>query len=218
MLPPAATVQPPSMDGLEPLPPAAPSAGSWSEARPGPAWRALVDACRQDRQGSWEEFVDAFTALAQRRLRRHFHGLTPTDRADLISATLERLVEVVRNGQIRGASDAEVGAYVARAVRNQALDFVERRGAEAPLDEAGQRGHDGGAYQRALVQRIMDIVGSWPPADRLVFVQKWYGVPSDRIRRELEASPYAEFIDTATVDTRYLRLRARLRARLEGRP
>jgi DNA-directed RNA polymerase specialized sigma24 family protein len=199
------------MERLEPEPAVARPARP-----PAPAWRALVDRCRSGDDPAWEVFLAAFNALAQRRLRRHFPHLGPSDRADVVSAALERLIVAVRSGQIRGRTDAEVGAYVGRALRNHALDFIGRRRPESSFDEAihHQTAQEGGAYQRALVQKIMEIVGSWPAAERFVFVQKWHGVPSERIKQELEQSPYSEFVDVATVDTRYLRLRGRLRSLL----
>src|SRR5262245_35307647 len=181
-----------------------------------PAWRALVDRCRDGDERAWAEFHTAFNALAHRRLRRHFHQLGPNDRADLAAATLERLIVAVRGGHIRGVTDLEVGAYISRALRNQALDLVSRRHPEVHIEGlTAQPAQDGGAFQRVLISQIMAIVASWSPSDRLVFLQKSHGVRSERIKAELEQSPYSEFIDVATVDTRYLRLRSRLRSQLE---
>jgi DNA-directed RNA polymerase specialized sigma24 family protein len=182
-----------------------------------PAWRALIDRCRIDDDSAWREFHGLFQAFAQRRLRHHFPTLAASDRADLVSAALERLVKSIRDGQIRGASDAEVGAYMSRTVRNQALDLLSRRRPEAPLDDGerteGRR--DDLGYQRVLVQKVTEIVGTWSSVERFLFVQKAQGVPSEAIKRELERSPFFEFIDAATVDTRFHRLRHRLRSQLE---
>jgi DNA-directed RNA polymerase specialized sigma24 family protein len=205
------------MDCLDPIRTAAgPSVKGRPTERTGPPWRSLVDRCRDGDEGAWEEFVVSFRALAQRRLRQ-FHGLGPSDRADLASATLERLVVAVRGGHIRGGTDAEVSAYITRAVRNQALDLISRRRPETPLDDGDRHdwAKEGQAYERALMQEVTDIVSSWSPTERFLFVQKSHGVSSERIKQELEHGPYAEFIDVATVDTRYHRLRTRLRSRLE---
>jgi DNA-directed RNA polymerase specialized sigma24 family protein len=205
------------MDRPDPIPTAAPLADSRPVENARPAWRALVDRCRAGDDRAWEEFLTVFQAFAHRRLRRQFQGLGPADRADLASATLERLMVAVRTGQIRGTTDAEVGAYIGRAVRNQALDLISLRRREMPLDDGDgyDQAHDGQAYQRALVQKVTDIVNAWPPAERFVFVQKSQGVASERIKQELERRPYSEFIDVATVDSRYHRLRSRLKSLLE---
>ena len=47
------------------------------------------------------------------------------------------------------------------------------------------------------MQNVTDIVSAWPPIERFVFVQKSHGVASERIKQELERSPYFEFIDVA---------------------
>jgi DNA-directed RNA polymerase specialized sigma24 family protein len=183
----------------------------------GPAWRVLIDRCRDGEEQAWKEFFTAFQAFAQRRLRRQFPALGLSDRADLIAATLERLMIAVRADRIHGTTDAEVGAYIARAVRHRALDLIDRRRPEAQLEEGAR--HDGvndeRGYQRALVQKVTDIVSAWSPTEQYLFIQKSHGVPSERIKRELEQHPYSEFIDVATVDTRYHRLRSRLRSRLQ---
>jgi DNA-directed RNA polymerase specialized sigma24 family protein len=205
------------MDRLDPIPPPVPLADSRPVENVRPAWRALVDRCRDGDDRAWEEFLTLFQAFAHRRLRRQFQGLGPADRADLASATLERLVAAVRAGQIRGTTDVEVGAYIGRAVRNQALDLISLRRREMPLDDGDgyEQAHDGQAYQHALMQKVTDIVSAWPPIERFVFVQKSQGVASERIKQELERSPYFEFIDVATVDSRYHRLRSRLKSLLE---
>ena len=161
--------------------------------------------------------MTCFQAFAQSRLRRQFQRFGPSDRADLASATLERLMIAVRGGHIRGTTDGEVGAYIARAVRNQALDLISRRRIEVPIDDAHQydEPREGHAYHRLLVQKITEIVSAWSPTERFLFVQKSHGVSSEWIKQQLEHSPYCEFIDVATVDTRYHRLRIRLRSRLE---
>jgi DNA-directed RNA polymerase specialized sigma24 family protein len=181
----------------------------------GPPWRALIDRCRDEDEKAWEEFLAVFQAFAQRRLRRHFPGFGASDRADLVSATLERLVVAIRAGQIRGATDAIVAAYMARAIRNRALDHISQRRPEAALvDDLNEGSHDGRGYQRLLVQQVTSIVNEWSPAERFLFVQRSHGVSSERVKQELEGSPYCVFIDVATVDTRYHRLRARIRSRL----
>lgn len=202
---------------------AMPGRGTTSSADPGrpgpptPSWRALVDRCRAGDEGAWEDFFDSFTRFAHRRLRRQFQSLSLNDRMDLASATLERLVEIVRGGRIRGETDVEVGAYLGRALRNQALDLISRRRPEMSLDDGGRDlpVSDGAGYHRVLMHKVMEIVQSWTPAERFIFLQKWHGVPSERVKADVEREPYREFIEIATIDTRYLRLKARLRSQLE---
>jgi hypothetical protein len=67
---------------------------------------------------------------------------------------------------------------------------------------------------RAQGRALLRIVEQWPPADRFLFIQKMNGVSSERIKAELEQTQL--FIAVSTVDTRYHKMRARLREEFEG--
>src|SRR5262245_21118530 len=185
--PPAATAVPaPAMTCLDPSRTAGQLGGFRPSPKPRPPWRDLVERCRQGDDTAWEEFHGSFQQFAHQHLRRQFHRFGPTERADLASAVLERLIPAVRAGHIRGTTDASIGAYLARAVRNQALDLISRRRHETPIDDAlhYDRSQDTQAQadQRALVRQVMDIVAGWSPIERFVFVQKTHGVSSEWIK------------------------------------
>ena len=137
-----------------------------------------------------------------------------------MAETLKSLVTVVRRGEIRGASNAEIDAYVCTAIRRRALNALRgrarRREVDAPTDTSGEVTRDEISRQdaRAIAAEQLDRVAtqlrSWPAEDRYLFIAKLNGVSARVIQQTLERAPFGLFIALATIDTRFHRLRQRL--------
>src|SRR5262245_44364694 len=53
--------------------------------------------------------------------------MSRADREDVIADALKTLVTVIRRGEIRGTSNAEIDGYVCVAIRNRALNVIRGR-------------------------------------------------------------------------------------------
>jgi DNA-directed RNA polymerase specialized sigma24 family protein len=180
----------------------------------GPDLPKLLERCRLEDERAWEEF-QVWARTTARWVLAKFGGLGRADREDIVATAVARLVPAIREGKIRGTTNLEIVAYVARTIKNSALNLVRSQRQYEDLEA-----HPGEVRapqdEKAEGQAVLKIVAGWPPADRFVFVQKINGVSTGRIKAELEQPPYKLFIAVGTVDTRYHRLRERLREEFEG--
>jgi DNA-directed RNA polymerase specialized sigma24 family protein len=176
----------------------------------------VLRRCRLGDESAWGEF-HAWVDIIARWSLAAFNGLGRADRQDIVATAIERLIPVVRGDRIRGTTGLEIKAYVARAIRNIALNIIRSRRDYGDIEsEPGKV--EATQEDRAQGRALLRIVEQWPPADRFLFIQKMNGVSSERIKAELEQTPYKVFIALSTVDTRYHKMRARLREQFEGMP
>src|SRR5216683_143623 len=116
--------------------------------------------------------------------------LSDADGEDAVAGTLTSLVTVVRRGEISGASNAEIDAYVCKALRNRALNVLRGRArrreviaavSEVPNpDQAGtpalEQVPDEAPSQAAQaiaaeqLGRAEKLLLSWSPEDRYLFI------------------------------------------------
>jgi DNA-directed RNA polymerase specialized sigma24 family protein len=189
-----------------------------------PELNDVLERCTADDAEAWSLLRGAVHRVAGRALRP-FVSLSRDDRIDIEAATMTRLVEAVRRGDIRGRSDGEIAAYIGQALRNRALDvgqsaWIRRRDGQ-PLVDVPARAPDPerAAIERQELERVRAEIATWPSEDQLLFHLKLVGTSATGIAAALRRL-FDETVDPATVDTRYFRLRARLRRSLrhEGRP
>ena len=154
------------------------------------------------------------------------------DAEDVLSGVWEPLMRALKRGQPDGTTDLEITAYLRRAVRNHALNFLRARrqqpaAADRTIQVAGAEGDDRldalqcpelSPEQRAVLEAVIRRIDEWAPQDRFLFFEKLHGVPSAEIKKALEAEPFRVFLAVATIDTRYHRLQHRLRTSLESQP
>jgi DNA-directed RNA polymerase specialized sigma24 family protein len=180
----------------------------------GPDLPRLLERCRLEDERAWVEF-QVWARTTSRWALANFGGLGKADREDIVATAIERLIPVIKDGRIRGTTNQEIGAYVARTIRNLALNLVrsQRDHEDTELHPGKVRPPQG---DRAEARALLRIIQGWPPADRFLLIQKINGVSTGRIKAELERPPYNLFIAVGTVDTRYHRLRARLREEFTG--
>jgi DNA-directed RNA polymerase specialized sigma24 family protein len=180
---------------------------------------ALLERCRADDGTAWERFAGWVTTRG-RAILGGVDRLSEADGEDAVAETLKSLVTAVRRGEIRGASNAEIDAYVCTAIRRRALNVLRgrarRREVDALTDTPGEVLRDDISRQdaRAIAAEQLDRVEarlrSWPAEDRYLFIAKLNGVSARVIRQTLEQPPFGHFIALATIDTRFHRLRQRL--------
>ena len=190
----------------------------------------LLQGCRSEEPIAWE----SFTAWARARARvvlRSFETLNGADRDDVVAEALKNLVPAIRRGEIRGTSDGEIDAYVCRTMRNRALNLLRGRGRrlaagesrEAPLDDLDVIGEapsespaqDAQAIMGQRLEVIERALTSWAAEDRYLFLAKLPGVSAQSISEALRHPPFKQFTATATIDTRFHRLRKRLMKEIE---
>ena len=190
---------------------------------------ALLERCRSEDALAWERFA-TWVKTRGRAILSAVDKLSDADGEDAVADTLTSLVTVVRRGEIRGASNAEIDAYVCRALRNRALNVLRGRtrrreviaaASDAPNpDQAGsptlEQVPDESPSQAAQaiaaeqLGRAEKLLLSWSPEDRYLFIAKLNGVSARLIQQTLERPPFECFSAVTTVDTRYHRLRKRL--------
>jgi DNA-directed RNA polymerase specialized sigma24 family protein len=189
----------------------------------------LLEECRAEQPVAWERFA-AWVRTRGRSVLGGIQALTDADGEDVVADALSSLVTVIRGCAIRGTSDAEIDAYVCAAIRNRALNVLRararRRGAgestagprdadrAEPAAEARAADEspapDAKAVAAAELERAEQLLLSWPPEDRYLFLAKLHGVPAKVIQATLERAPFHCFAAVTTVDTRFHRLRKRL--------
>jgi DNA-directed RNA polymerase specialized sigma24 family protein len=194
-----------------------------------PELHALLERCRAEDARAWECFA-AWVKTRGRTIVGTVDNLSDADREDAVADTLTSLVTVVQRGEINGASNAEIDAYVCRALRNRALNVLRWRtrrrevGAgtsEIPSpdlagsptfdhmpDEAPSQAEQAIAAEQ--LGRAEKLLLSWSPEDRYLFIAKLNGVSTRLIQQTLERPPFECFTAVTTVDTRFHRLRKRL--------
>ena len=190
---------------------------------------ALLERCRAEDALAWERFA-AWVKTRGRAILGAVDKLSDADGEDAVADTLTSLVTVVRRGEISGASNAEIDAYVCRALRNRALNVLRGRtrrreviGAVSEVPNTDQAGTpaleqvpDEAPSQAAQaiaaeqLGRAEKLLLSWSPEDRYLFIAKLNGVSARLIQQTLERPPFECFSAVTTVDTRYHRLRKRL--------
>jgi DNA-directed RNA polymerase specialized sigma24 family protein len=137
----------------------------------------------------------------------------------------QNLLLAIRCGQIRGDTNAEIDAYVCRSLRNQALNVLRGRArrqaaGESPSESYGVEpgaevaDEDSLPDRQAVLAELLDradkVLMTWSLEDRYLFLAKLHGVTAQAIREALRRPPFKMFIELATVDTRFHRLRERL--------
>ena len=95
--------------------------------------RALLEHCRAGNEVAWEQFL-AWVRTRARASLSGFHTLNAADRDDVVAEVTRRLVEAIRQDQVRGTTDAEIEAYIRTALRNQALNLVRDRATRGEQD------------------------------------------------------------------------------------
>jgi DNA-directed RNA polymerase specialized sigma24 family protein len=156
--------------------------------------------------------------------------LSHADQDDAVADALTSLVSVVRRNEISGASNAEIDAYVCRALRNRALNLLRGRTRRREVgagvseasdpDPAGSPVHDlvadaapsqtARAIAAEQLGRVEKLLQCWSPEDRYLFIAKLNGVSTRLIQQTLERPPFQSFTAVTSVDTRFHRLRKRL--------
>jgi DNA-directed RNA polymerase specialized sigma24 family protein len=180
---------------------------------------ALLERCRADDGAAWEHFAGWVTTRG-RAILGGVDRLSDADGEDAVAETLKSLVTVVRRGEIRGASNAEIDAYVCTAIRRRALNVLRgrarRREVESITDvpdveiQDETSSQDARAIAAEQLDRVEALLWSWPAEDRYLFIAKLNGVSARLIRQTLQQPPFHHFTALATIDTRFHRLRQRL--------
>jgi DNA-directed RNA polymerase specialized sigma24 family protein len=193
--------------------------------------RVLLERCRLEEPLAWE----AFTSWTRRRaaaILRAIGKLSKADREDVIADALSRLLRAVRHDGISGSSNAEIHGYVRATIRNQALNLLRARAQSLEAaDESTWTSRDGDQGSREVADeqpsqdaqmivseqlgRVHEVLQSWSPADRYLFLAKINGVSSRTIQRTLSNPPFVSRMALATVNTRFHRLRRGLMDHME---
>jgi len=191
--------------------------------------RILLQRCRAEDSIAWEHLA-AWVRARSRAVLGGVQKLSDADREDAVADTLKSLVTAIRRDEIRGASNAEIDAYVGTAIRNRALNVLRGRArrrevsawaAEAPDSHppespVGDEAPDEAPRQDTQViaaeqlVRAEKLLLSWPPEDRYLFIAKLNGASATVIKQTLERPPFDHFTAVTTVDTRFHRLRKRM--------
>lgn len=189
----------------------------------------LLERCRAGEAPAWEHFA-AWVKARGRAILGGVDKLSEADGEDAVAEALKGLVIVVRRGEIRGASNAEIDAYVCTSIRNRALNVLRGRARRRELDhqaspvpgrepsgtgtcdelpdEASPQDTQASAAEQ--LGRAEKLLSSWPAEDRYLFIAKLNGVSARIIQRTLEQPPFNCFTAVTTVDSRFHRLRRRL--------
>jgi DNA-directed RNA polymerase specialized sigma24 family protein len=189
----------------------------------------LLARCRAGEAPAWEHFA-AWVKARGRAVLGGVDQLGEADGEDAVAETLQSLITVVRRGEIRGASNAEIDAYVCTAIRNRALNVLRGRARRRELDHQASPAscrepgtsptydevpdetspQDAQAVAAEQLGRAEKLLSSWPAEDRYLFLAKLNGVSTRVIQQTLERPPFNCFTAVTTVDSRFHRLRQRV--------
>ncbi len=189
----------------------------------------LLERCRTGEAPAWERFAE-WVKVRSRIVLGGVDKLSDADGEDAVADALKSLVTIVRRGEIRGVSNAEIDAYVCTAIRNRALNVLRGRARRCELDHRaspalgrepseiptydevpdGTSPQDAQAVAVEQLGRVEKILASWSAEDRYLFLAKLNGVSAQVIQRTLERPPFNYFAAVTTVDSRFHRLRQRL--------
>src|SRR5215831_9432094 len=101
----------------------------------------LLERCRTGEAPAWERFA-AWVNVRGRVVLGGIDKLSDADSDDAVAEALTSLVTIVRRSEIRGASNAEIDAYVCTTIRNRALNVLRGRArhreVDAPEDTSGE--------------------------------------------------------------------------------
>jgi DNA-directed RNA polymerase specialized sigma24 family protein len=189
----------------------------------------LLERCRTGEAQAWERFA-AWVKVRSRVVLGGIDKLSDADGEDAVAEALKGLVTVVRRGELRGASNAEIDAYVCTAIRNRALNVLRGRERRGELDHRASPAPGRGSSESSTYDEMPDeaspqdaqavateqlgraekILASWSADDRYLFLAKLNGVSARVIQQTLERPPFNCFAAVTTVDSRFHRLRQRL--------
>jgi DNA-directed RNA polymerase specialized sigma24 family protein len=124
----------------------------------------------------------------------------------------------ISQGRVKAKSDGEITSYVRTVITNAACDVWRRRrpGQELPLFLGGDgRSPLDRASIRDQLGCVENLVNSWSPENRFIFMMKLEQVTAGTIKRDLERL-FGTFITTEAIDVRFFRLRSTLRRQCLG--
>jgi DNA-directed RNA polymerase specialized sigma24 family protein len=156
----------------------------------------LLERCRNGEAPAWERFA-AWVKVRSRVVLGGVDKLSEADGEDALAEALKSLVTIVRRDEIRGASNAEIDAYVCTAIRNRALNVlrgrarrceVDHRASPAPSREPsesrtydevpdGTSPQDAQAVAAEQLGRVEKILASWSAEDRYLFLASSMACP-----------------------------------------
>ena len=119
----------------------------------------LLERCRAEEAPAWERFA-AWVAIRGRAVLRGVDRLSAADGEDALAETLKTLVAVVRRGEIRGVSNAEIDAYVCTAIRNRALNALRGRTRRSEIDGWATEAQNSNVARGELADRVPDAAPS----------------------------------------------------------
>ena len=181
----------------------------------------VVRRCRGGESDAWRALLPTFQEIGRRALRSF-----RLSRADLDDVLGDALTSLYAGGlsQFRGATIAELVAFLRTVTRNRALDFVKERNRWAPSDALDQA--DEGAAERiggpSPVDAALGVaddeclaflrqeVGKLKREDRELYLMKARGLKEREIAEQTGRS-------AGTVASQIARLLERLRERLRDR-
>src|SRR4030095_521577 len=93
----------------------------------------LCERCVTGEAPAWERFAE-WVKVRSRVVLGGIDKLSDADGEDAVAEALKSLVTIVRRGEIRGASTAEIEADVCTAVRSRARNVLRGRARRCELD------------------------------------------------------------------------------------
>jgi DNA-directed RNA polymerase specialized sigma24 family protein len=181
--------------------------------------RGLLDRCTAGEPEAWELFDRWARRTADRAIWRYLR-IDDAEREDVTATVVERLVSVVRRGQIRGTHDGEIAVYVQLAARRATIDLLRQRRRHHHELKSDLLDPTPGPGRRVVAGARLRIIEAtmqeWAADERYVLLAKLEGFPTRQIQQDL-VRLFSVRIAARTVDTRYHRLRDRLRQVLLAR-
>jgi DNA-directed RNA polymerase specialized sigma24 family protein len=175
---------------------------------------ALVRRCSRGGNDACKILLATFTRVAGWVLAG-FRNLSRLEREEAEDAARVKVFEKLTVDGLQADTDGAVVAFFRAAVYNSAIDVWRRRVPTGPwadvTDEAPGSPHHS-AQQRAALECAEQVIHSWDPEDRFIFIMKLDGAPTATIKTDLERL-FGLFITTGAVDVRFSRLRADVRER-----
>lgn len=174
----------------------------------------LLDLLKRIRGGdsdAWRALLPAFQEIGHRALRSF--RLSTADVDDILA---DALASLYAGGlaQFRGATTAELLAFLKRVVRNRALDFLKHRSRWVPTDSPGERPTEEaeglGIADDECLEFLRQEVARLKREDQELYLMKARGLKEREIAEQTGRPP-------GTIASQVARLLERLRSSLKDR-
>lgn len=184
----------------------------------------LFRRCQRKEEAACEAVYRWVSRMAAGILNRGFPNLSRVEREEAADRARYRIVEAMMLGRIDAVNannNWPLIGYVRHVIENAAKDVVRQRHDIEGTDQLEAHPASGSSPDRSAIARevltcIERVLNSLEAVDRFIFVLKWNDVSTRTIAADVRRIHQA-VVTTQAIDTRFSRLRAKIRHECDER-